>query len=66
LDSIREILNEENAVLCEPSNMEKWKAEIENLLADESRRLALGNQARRDVEQFTWAARERRIMETFS
>ncbi len=53
LDSIREVLNEGNAVLVEPveeGNRElgigNWKAAIESLLADEPRRLALGAQAR--------------------
>jgi glycosyltransferase involved in cell wall biosynthesis len=66
LDSIREILNEKNSVLCEPSNIEKWKLEIENLLANETSRLALGMQAQKDVEQFTWIEREKRVMKSFS
>ena len=62
LDSIREILNEGNAVLVEPGEFGKWKVEIESLLADEPRRLALGAQARKDVEQLTWVKREERVM----
>jgi glycosyltransferase involved in cell wall biosynthesis len=67
LSSIREVLNEGNAVLCEAGDWEsvisKWRSEIESLLADEPRRLALGTQARRDVEQLTWVKREERVME---
>lgn len=67
LDSIREVLNEGNAVFCEAGNWESvignWKATIEALLADETRRLALGAQARLDVEQLTWVKREERVME---
>jgi glycosyltransferase involved in cell wall biosynthesis len=66
LDSIREVLNEGNAVFCEAGNWESvignWKAAIEALLADEPRRLALGKQARLDVEQLTWVKREERVM----
>jgi glycosyltransferase involved in cell wall biosynthesis len=84
LPSIREVLNEGNAVLVEPagrvvardiratyrdhvgepalSNVEVWKVEIEKLLADEPRRLALGRQARKDVELLTWVKREERVM----
>jgi glycosyltransferase involved in cell wall biosynthesis len=62
LPSIREVLNEGNAVLVEPGEIEKWKVEIEKLLADEPRRLALGKQARSDVSQLTWVKREERIM----
>ncbi|MBK9779924.1 MAG: glycosyltransferase [Anaerolineales bacterium] len=72
LDSIREILNEGNAVLVEPmeeGNREwgigNWKAAIESLLDDEPRRSALGAQARRDVAQLTWGKREERVMELF-
>jgi len=69
LPSIREVLNEANAVFCEARGLEsreqgvgEWKAAIEALLEDESRRLALGSQARRDVEQFTWVKREERVL----
>jgi len=71
LPSIREVLNEGNAVLVEPvedGNREwgigSWKAAIESLLSDEPRRLALGKQARLDVEQLTWVKREERVMGT--
>lgn len=63
LPSIREVLNEGNAVLCEPGEIEEWRVEIESLLADEPRRLALGKQARADVSQLTWVKREERIMD---
>lgn len=62
LSVIREVLNEENAVFCEPEDIGKWKVEIEKLLADEPRRLALGAQAHKDVEQLTWVKREERVM----
>jgi glycosyltransferase involved in cell wall biosynthesis len=63
LPSIREVLNEGNAVLREPGEIEDWRLEIESLLADEPRRLALGKQARTDVSQLTWVKREERIMD---
>ena len=62
LPSIREVLNEGNAVLVEPSNFGKWKVEIESLLADEPRRSELGQQARKDVSQLTWVKREERVL----
>jgi len=62
LPSIREVLNEGNAALCEPGEIANWKLEIESLLADEPRRAALGAQARRDVQQLTWVKREERIL----
>ncbi|HMR99888.1 MAG TPA: glycosyltransferase [Anaerolineales bacterium] len=64
---IREVLNEGNAVFCEAGNLElvfsNWRLEIESLLADESRRLALGAQARMDVERFSWVRREERVLD---
>jgi glycosyltransferase involved in cell wall biosynthesis len=63
LPSIREVLNEGNAVFCEPADLSSWRSTIESLLADEPRRLALGTQARKDVEQLTWVKREERVME---
>lgn len=62
LPSIREVLNENNAVLCEPGDLPAWKAAIESLLLDERRRLGLGRQARRLAEKSTWTAREQRIL----
>ncbi len=63
---IREVLNEKNAVFCEPGNVNEWRSVIESLLADEKRRTALGTQARKDVERYTWAERARRILEGFA
>jgi len=69
LPSIREVLNEGDAVFCSAGKLGdwesvigEWKAAIESLLADEARRLALGAQARKDVEQLTWLKREERVM----
>ncbi len=62
LPVIREVLHDRNAVFCEPGNVGAWKSAIESLLLDEKKRTALGLQARRDVERFTWEARERRIL----
>ena len=62
LPSIREVLHEGSAVFCESGEVGKWKVEIESLLADEPRRNALANQARRDVSQLTWVKREERVM----
>jgi glycosyltransferase involved in cell wall biosynthesis len=93
LPSIREVLNEGNAVFCEPYGgrvgggvsiqtsstrpmqpyrevseggdhdvIDNWKSAIEALLEDEPRRLALGAQARKEVERFTWMNREEKVM----
>jgi glycosyltransferase involved in cell wall biosynthesis len=72
---IREILNEKNTVFVEAGKLGigngdsvigNWRFVIESLLADESRRLALGAQARKDVEKFSWVMREERVLGGFS
>jgi glycosyltransferase involved in cell wall biosynthesis len=65
LPVIREVLNEKNAVFCEPDQLENWRLEIERLLTDESRRVALRNQAKEDVRSFTWLARAEKILDGF-
>ena len=65
LPVIREVLNEKNAVFCEPDEVGKWKVEIDRLLGDEARRVELGIQARAAVEGYTWLARAQRILDGF-
>jgi len=65
LPVIREVLNEGNAVFCEPDDVGKWKEKIEELLANESRRVKLGSQAKEDVQKFTWLARAKKILNGF-
>jgi glycosyltransferase involved in cell wall biosynthesis len=65
LPVIREVLNEKSAVFCEPDDSDAWRGEIKALLGDEPRRIQLGNQARRDVDGYTWVARAKRIMNNF-
>jgi glycosyltransferase involved in cell wall biosynthesis len=65
LPVIREVLNEMNAAFCKPDDVGDWRSEIEGLLMDEARRMELGRQARRDVEKFSWQAREERVLEGF-
>jgi glycosyltransferase involved in cell wall biosynthesis len=65
LPVIREVLDEKNAVFCEPDDIRDWRLEIEALLDNKARRIELGNQARQDVQGYTWAARAQRIMNHF-
>jgi glycosyltransferase involved in cell wall biosynthesis len=65
LPVIREVLNEQNAVFCEPDDAGDWRLVIEALLDDEVRRARLGDQARLDVHGYTWVARAQRIMNGF-
>ena len=70
LPSIREVLTKGNAVFCDAGDWElvisNWRLEIETLLGDEARRVALGTQARRDVEMFSWVKREETVVGKFT
>ncbi|HLO14152.1 MAG TPA: glycosyltransferase, partial [Anaerolineales bacterium] len=65
LPVIREVLNEKKAVFCTPDDLEDWRVTIEALLNNEARRVKLGNQAKQDVQGYTWVARAARIVNGF-
>ncbi len=65
LPVIHEVLNEQNAVFAEPSDVDVWERTLRDLLADEPRRLALAAQARKDVAKRTWHARAERALAGF-
>jgi glycosyltransferase involved in cell wall biosynthesis len=65
LPVIREVLKERNAVFCKAGEIRDWRLVIESLLEDQTRRTALGEQARQDVQGYTWVARAQRIMHKF-
>ncbi len=65
LPVLHEVLHEGNAVFCEPGNADAWERAARALLADETRRLALGARARQDVAGYTWLARAKRALEGF-
>lgn len=65
LPVIREVLDEQMAVFCPPENFSAWKDALHTLLNDADRRQALGQQARRAAERYTWLARARRTLEGF-
>ncbi len=59
----RRMYRDHNVGELENQRIGDWRLAIEALLADEPRRLALGAQARRDVERFSWVKREERVLE---
>jgi glycosyltransferase involved in cell wall biosynthesis len=65
LPVIREVLNEGNAVLCAPEEVDAWAQALRALIADPVRRIALGEAAKRDVQSYTWIGRARRALEGF-
>jgi glycosyltransferase involved in cell wall biosynthesis len=59
------VLNEKNAVFCKPDEIGEWRIAVESLLADQVQRTDLGNQARSDVQGYTWRSRAERILNGF-
>ncbi len=60
---IREVLNERNAVLLPPEDLDAWEAALRRLMKYPERRHRLGEQARRDAEGNSWNERARRAVE---
>ena len=63
LPSIREILNENNAVLVEPNNPGKLAEGIKRVLQDKDFADKISKQAFEDVKNYTWQKRAERILE---
>jgi glycosyltransferase involved in cell wall biosynthesis len=62
LPVFREVLNERNAVLIIPDDIDQWVENIEALISDSDTRRELSEQAKMDVKQFTWKTRAERIL----
>jgi len=62
LPSIREILNENNAVLVEPDNSKELAEGIKKVLVDKNMSNKLVNQAYQDVHKYTWQKRAQNIL----
>ncbi|MEO0271930.1 MAG: glycosyltransferase family 4 protein [candidate division WOR-3 bacterium] len=62
LPVLREILSEQNAVLCDPEDVASWREAICRAKEDSSWRMTLAHQARQDVEQYTWRRRVQRCL----
>lgn len=65
LPVIREVLNDSNAVFAQPDDVSAWQTALEKLRREDAGRRRLAQQARHDVEGYTWLNRARRIMEGF-
>ena len=57
LPVLREVLNEGNAILCPPEDLDAWCRAFEQLVGDPALRMRLGQQALCDVQAYTWMAR---------
>ena len=62
LPSIREILNERNAVLVEPDNSKALASAIERVLRSSDLSEKISMQALRDVQNYSWSNRAKNIL----
>jgi len=62
LAGLREILNEENAVLVTPNNSRHLADGLNKVLTDSGLAAALSNQAQKDVKQYSWEKRVKAIL----
>jgi len=65
LPVLREVLDETTAVFCPADQVEAWEPVLTNLLADETKRQALGQRAHQAVERYSWIERARRVLDGF-
>lgn len=63
LPVLREVLNEDNAVLIAPEDINAWNDALRSLEVNEDRRRTLGSQSRIDAAKYTWVERARRSLE---
>jgi len=63
LDVLREVLNENNAMLCQPENIDEWIKAVHLLKDNNSIRERISNNAYQDFKQkFTWNQRAKEIL----
>lgn len=62
LPSIREVLNEENAVLVKPDNPRELAAGARKVIADQQLALKISNNAFTSVHNYTWQKRAQNIL----
>ena len=66
LPALREVLNEDVAVLVEPDNVEQWKSSIENTLTNSSFANKIAQNARQKAEANPWESRAHNILGSLS
>ena len=65
LPSIREVLNDNNAVLVEPDDSEALARGIGKVFQDQKLAEKISRQAQKDVKEYTWEKRAVKIVEKF-
>jgi glycosyltransferase involved in cell wall biosynthesis len=66
LPVLHEVLNDANAVFYPPDDLPSMMAAFTRLLQDAGLRASLGEQAQKDVIQYSWQSRMQKILKHFS
>jgi glycosyltransferase involved in cell wall biosynthesis len=59
---LREVLSEENAILLPPDDVKPWVEALKKLQLDPRLGIALGREARRTADRYTWTKRAMKIL----
>jgi glycosyltransferase involved in cell wall biosynthesis len=62
LPVLREVLNDELAVLAPPEDVEAWDRELKRLMDEPDRRSQMSRQARKEVRKYSWQERARKAL----
>lgn len=62
LPVLREVLNEQNAVFCPAQDRDAWTNELKRLIEDPVLRQRLGEQAKMDVQAYSWKDRAEKAL----
>jgi glycosyltransferase involved in cell wall biosynthesis len=65
LPVIHEVLDDKSAVFCPPDDTHAWSLALEKLLSDDEYRYAIGQNALRAAQGYSWIERARRSLEGF-
>ncbi|MFN2237115.1 MAG: glycosyltransferase, partial [Anaerolineales bacterium] len=64
LPVLKEILNQENAILLPPDDLTAWVSAIKELRMNPDEGAKLAAQAQQDVQKYAWEARAQKIIST--
>lgn len=62
LPVLREVLNQNNAILLPPDDPQAWAQALRALKSDPARRNRLAEQSRQDAQKYSWTARGQHIL----
>jgi glycosyltransferase involved in cell wall biosynthesis len=62
LPVLKEVLNERNAILLPPDDVQTWVVALQDIKNDPNRRVSLAEQSRKDSLKYSWEARADRIL----